>query len=820
MRTLLVDNYDSYTYNLYQLIAEVTGVEPVVVLNDQVDADELDDILGRDRSDRSDRSDHIECIVVSPGPGTPECAEDAGISSLVFSRYTDVPIFGVCFGFQCLCRVHGGAGIVRAPEPVHGRTSAVRHGGEDPLFSGIPSGEDFQVVRYHSLCVDPGTLDEKVVAPLAWAADDGAGAAGEGRGPARPGLTSPLLMAARHRLYPHWGVQFHPESVCTQHGRRLLENVRDMARAWNEARGRVGRCSKRWLDQSLGAPDVLPLAATKPVVSLERRMVITYEKIDACLGGIPGGTARMVDELFVHGAAGEPGCTRDVFFLDSATRDRTRFSYMGGMGGSLWRRISYALDETGAGGLLTSWDRQGRSCVEERASVFDWISEQAAWADTFDEARTSLPFEFLGGAVGYLGYELKCQTGGRMVHRSPNCDACFFLVDRFVCVDHHSDDVYVVALHDAAEAAEQRASEAWVHEVAGACRRMHGSRRDEMCPFRDSAASVAHNGASCSRQFADECTERHSQHEYVAKVKRCREFLYAGDSYELCMTNMMTSPRARASDTSPWQYYKNLRRSNPAPYAAYLDFSAISSGKAWEDDPGSSGRGVRVGHGTHADTGCTSQTTGGRRVPQGPIVCCSSPERFLRGSPCGDLEAKPIKGTARRDPEDVHRDAEAARALLASEKNRAENLMIVDLLRNDLGRVSETGTVRVPGLMRLESFATVHQMVSTIVGRRKPSIGVGEAIRAAFPGGSMTGAPKIRSMEILDDLEDGPRGVYSGSIGYVSWNGAFDLNIVIRTAVFNNDEILAGAGGAVVVQSDPLEEYEEMRLKFDTLRVT
>mmetsp|Transcript_845 Transcript_845/g.2368 ORF Transcript_845/g.2368 Transcript_845/m.2368 type:complete len:221 (+) Transcript_845:130-792(+) len=158
MRTLLIDNYDSYTYNLYQLIAEVNGEEPCVILNDQVTIEELDDLIERCS---------IECIVVSPGPGTPASCRDAGVNLDVFSRYADLPILGVCFGFQCLCQVHGGASIVRAPLPVHGRTSAVHHDG-DPLFRNIPSGPSYEVVRYHSLCVDPETLDAGVVAPLAW----------------------------------------------------------------------------------------------------------------------------------------------------------------------------------------------------------------------------------------------------------------------------------------------------------------------------------------------------------------------------------------------------------------------------------------------------------------------------------------------------------------------------------------------------------------------------------------------------------------------------------------------------------------------------
>jgi para-aminobenzoate synthetase len=257
-----------------------------------------------------------------------------------------------------------------------------------------------------------------------------------------------------------------------------------------------------------------------------------------------------------------------------------------------------------------------------------------------------------------------------------------------------------------------------------------------------------------------------SRERYLDDIASCKRRLYEGESYEICLTNRIVAERTPAS----LPLYRALRRVNPAPYAAFL----------------------RLGE---------------------TAVLSSSPERFLRIEVGGGVEARPIKGTAARG-ETPDQDARLAEALHADEKNRAENLMIVDLLRNDLGRVCEVGSVAVPRLMEVESFETVHQLVSTVRGQLREDVGPAECIRACFPPGSMTGAPKERTMAIIDELEGEPRGVYSGAIGYLGLSGGCDLSVAIRTIVLDGTGAASiGAGGAIVIQSDPEREYEEMLLK-------
>ena len=254
--------------------------------------------------------------------------------------------------------------------------------------------------------------------------------------------------------------------------------------------------------------------------------------------------------------------------------------------------------------------------------------------------------------------------------------------------------------------------------------------------------------------------------EYEAAIARTVDYILAGDIFQANITQMFSAPVPE--DFDPLAFYRVLRLKNPATFAAYLDFGDVQ-------------------------------------------IASSSPERLL--SYDGRIvEARPIKGTRRRDRE-IARDAALIAELMSSRKDRAENVMIVDLLRNDLSRVSKPGSVKVPVLCGLETYANVHHLVSVIQSELRDDRTNGDLIGAVFPGGSITGAPKIRAMEIIAEIEKAPRGVYCGSIGYMGFNGHADFNIAIRTAQFAQGIARVQGGGGITARSHPAAEYEESLTK-------
>ncbi|MCC5637005.1 aminodeoxychorismate synthase component I [Nostoc sp. CHAB 5844] len=685
MKTLIIDNYDSYTFNLYQLIAKVNGKYPTVIYNDQVTWDEL-------------KHWEFDNIVISPGPGRPENAKDFGVCHQAIQN-VQVPLLGVCLGHQGLGNVYGGK-VIHAPEVWHGRLSKVYHNGID-LFKGIPS--PFSVVRYHSLLVSNDLPDclEKV----AWTDDN-------------------LVMGLRHRSLPLWGVQFHPESICTEYGQILLENFRDITLKFAQERGKSPR-KHYWTRDSGNIPP-----SNSSCQKQQQKFELCTHKLNLCPD-----TEQMFVNLF--------GKSPNAFWLDSSRVESglSRFSFMGDNSGENSLMIHYRTQTQ----ELTITNSDTVSIRTE--SIFEYLQREIEQRHC---PSHDLPFDFNCGFVGYFGYELKAECGSQLNHSSSLPDAMFLLADRMVAIDHQEQTIYLLCLVQQGQTA---LAEVWFELI-----------KHQIYDLQPLSSIVP-----AKKQTPVIFRLSRSQKTYLDDIRICLQEIQAGETYQVCLTNKIQTD----TTPDPLAFYRSLRRINPAPYAAFLRFGDVA-------------------------------------------IACSSPERFLRIDRQGWVETKPIKGTLPRGktPEE---DFILREQLRNSEKDRAENLMIVDLLRNDLGRVCAVDTVHVPKLMDVETYATVHQLVTTIRGQLRADKSTIDCIRNAFPGGSMTGAPKLRTMQIVDRLEQEARGVYSGAIGFLGLNGSADLNIVIRTAVLTSKQTSIGVGGGIVALSDPEMEFQETLLKAKAL---
>ncbi|WP_028275403.1 aminodeoxychorismate synthase component I [Arthrobacter sp. I3] len=505
-------------------------------------------------------------------------------------------------------------------------------------------------------------------------------------------------------------------------------------------------------DDVLQALQYLPAVAPAllPELAARRGLQLLAERVEA---------RPEAGRLFAALFGGSPNAVWLDSSLDPAglapeAAERSRFSILADDGGRFGQAVRHSSGRTRVS--------TGQATVTTDGPFFRWLD--GVWGRRVLRAPEAYPCEFTLGWLGYLGYELKRETGGNDV-TAATPDACLIFAGRAVVLDHAEGTAWLLTL-DAPEAGD------WLETARTA---VTAAASAQVAAHASPAQRASAPQTSAPQPTAPRFAARDTEAGYKAKVTEAQREIAEGNTYEVCLTTVLTAASpAGPQGVDPWPAYLDLRRRNPAPFASFLRFGGLA-------------------------------------------VASTSPERFLQIAADGRMRAEPIKGTRRRDT-DPGTDAALREELESSAKDRAENIMIVDLLRNDLSHFAVPGSVAVSRLCAIESYATVHQMVSTIDARLRPGMPRAEAVAACFPAGSMTGAPKVSTMAILDRLEAAPRGVYSGAIGYFSLNGAADLAVAIRTLVVSAlgegaAELSLGVGGAVTADSTPQEEYDEIRTK-------
>lgn len=646
MKSLIIDNYDSYTYNLFQLIGKVSGVEPIVIKNDELTFEEILNL-------------EFDNVIISPGPGSPDKEKDFGVCKEVIEKL-DKPILGICLGHQGIYFYNGGK-VLRAEEPMHGRQSEVSHNGKN-LFAGIEN--NFKVTRYHSLTCENKELPNISIDAIT---KDG------------------VVMGISHKSKPIYGLQFHPESIASEYGEKLIQNFINITRDFYEG----NKLYFEIIDKNLDTSDLY-------------QKLYTYDD----------------KTLWLDSSKVEEGLSRfSIFGLQSEKRGHI---------------LKHNVDDK----IVEKIYLSSNKIETYNEDIFNFLKKnRVKW--TYNE---ELPFDFQLGYIGYFGYELKKDTENvKNNHAYPYPDSYLKYCDRGIVYDHKEKKAYILSYND---------DTSWIENIK-----------------KIIEDNLEINKEEKTKKDFPKLKFVKDKKTYIDDIKKIKELICAGETYEVCLTNRLDI----FDKIDGKKYYMELREKSPGQYSAFLPFENLK-------------------------------------------IASSSMERFLKVDKNKIVSTKPIKGTIKRG-ESQEEDRKLIEELRSEEKTKSENLMIVDLLRNDLGKFCEIGSVNVPKLMDVETYKTLHQLVTTVSGKIRDDVDIIDVLEKTFPGGSMTGAPKKRTLEIIDELETYPRGVYSGTIGYISNNSTMDFNIVIRTALIEEDKASIGVGGAIILLSDDEEEFDEIVLK-------
>ncbi|OZJ02677.1 hypothetical protein BZG36_04055 [Bifiguratus adelaidae] len=896
LKTIIIDNYDSYTFNLLQLWDTKDLHNVVVIRNDQFEWEYFQEHV----------LPYFDNIIISPGPGRPENPKDLGLVGplLEFQRRelahdrVALPMFGICLGFQAIGWTFG-AKVSHAARVVHGRLSLINiledartRNGDSPygdILDDIPT--NIWATRYHSLVVDPKSLPECLqVTATCW--EDDADILALRNTPPRldkalsdsnenslrndsvhmkpptnhqytegceASLPYTTLMAFRHKVHPIYGVQFHPESICTEYGRKMIDNFHNITEQWK--RNVQYQSFAHQLPEHISQLSVVSLTGLNPSSSLppppqdfNTNYALVAEKI------WNGSDGSLDTQSLFKMLQQQPGASQSIAFLDSARQSSPycHYSFLS-VNNAFTMTYSTLHHET----RISSPDNNSKS---RSTSIYTLPPQQKilSYVSSFLQHFTHVPVQgikslprnlnFRGGFIGYIGYEMKRETlEGYITPIKQRCactehetetispsslgccqctlepDLALHFVDKFLAINVKEGSIYAICIvnqdQQRQNLLDDRADVLVGHTLEHAQGWLQSLKRNM---YSISKAKISkslsppkilckkdawHHNEMATAEEALETSNRFSpsqiftpdvdRSQYIPAIEEAIRLIGEGETYEVCLTTHFRRNFGVLSPTSLIElYFSHLRRRNPSPFSAFLSFPA---------------------------TGLT--------------VLSSSPERFMRVNAQGIVEMKPIKGTTARVrdcccSEHVagereckrlrqQRDKARAQDLWSDVKERGENLMIVDLVRNDLAHVCIPNTVTVPKLMHVESYETVHQLVSTVRGKQRSDADPIQTLAGCFPPGSMTGAPKLRTVEILDELEGHiNRGVYSGCVGYFSIGTAdnergqctSDFSVVIRTAVVNaRKEVSIGAGGAITFLSKPDAEWNEVVLKTESV---